>query len=80
MVDPHNSRSGPIIFSKFCTVKGAKKYVKIILMVYPKRFLFGANGFAMGIKMMHPYNSGSTLRIVYKFCMTKEAEWYTKIT
>ena len=48
MVDPQNSRSGPIIFSKFCTMKWAKKYVKIILMVYPKRFLFGANGFCYG--------------------------------
>ena len=29
---------------KFCTMKEANRYMKIILMAFPKKFLFGTNG------------------------------------
>ena len=39
----HNSRSALTIYLKFCTMKGAKKYMKIILVVFQK-FFVEANG------------------------------------
>ena len=58
-----------MIFLKFYTMKGAKSYMKIILMVFPKNFSSG--------QMMHGCNSGSAQRVFLKFL--KEAERYIKI-
>ena len=44
MVHPHNSGSALRIFLKFCTVKGGNRLMKVTLMVFPKKNLFGANG------------------------------------
>ena len=38
----HNSGSTLRIFLKFCTMKGAKRYMKISLMVFPKKISFWA--------------------------------------
>ena len=43
MACPHNFGSTLRIFLKFCTAKGAKRYVKIILTVFLKKFSFGAS-------------------------------------
>ena len=44
MTHPHNSGSTLRIFLKFCTLKGANMQMEIILMIFTKDFLFGANG------------------------------------
>ena len=44
MVHPHNSGSALRIFLKFCTVKGGNRLMKVTLMVFTKKNLFGANG------------------------------------
>ena len=45
----NNFRSAPRIFFfffflKVCTVKGTKRYMQLVLMVFLKKFSFGANG------------------------------------
>lgn len=42
MADPVNFRSAPRIFVKFCTVRGTSGYMKSILMVFLKKFMFRA--------------------------------------
>ena len=32
------------IFLKFCTMKGAKRYMELILIVFAKKISFGTNG------------------------------------
>ena len=44
MVHPHNSGSALRIFLKFCTGKGGNRLMKVTLMVFTKKNLFGANG------------------------------------
>ena len=44
MAHAHNSGSTLRIFSKFCTVKGANRFIEIMLMAFPKKILFQANG------------------------------------
>ena len=44
MVCPHNFGFAQRIFSKFCTMKGTKRYIEIIVMVFQKRLSFGAGG------------------------------------
>ena len=44
MVDPHNSGSvKKISFFQFCIMKGTKKCIKIIIMVFSEKIMFGAN-------------------------------------
>ena len=44
IADPYSSRSALRIFLKFCTVKVSNSYLEIILMAFPKKILFEANG------------------------------------
>ena len=44
MARRHNSGSTLRIFLKFCIMKGAKRYMKIILMVSLKKISFCADG------------------------------------
>ena len=44
MVRPHNFGSIRRIFLKFCTMKGAERYMEHILIVFLKKFSFWANG------------------------------------
>ena len=39
---PNNSGSAGTIFLKFCAIKGAKRYMKILLVVFREKKLFGA--------------------------------------
>ena len=57
---------------KLFTIKGAKTYMKTILMVFPK-LSFVAIGPFLTPRMMQPYNSGSAPRIFFKFSAMKEA-------
>ena len=43
MTHPHNSASAVRIVLQFCTMKGAKRDVEIILMVLPKKNLVQTN-------------------------------------
>ena len=44
MAHLHNFGSAIRNCCKSCTMKGANRYMGIILMAFPKKFLFGANG------------------------------------
>ena len=50
-------------------MKGADRYMEIILMAFPKNFLLGAN--EPFSKMVCPHNSGSAVRNVLQFCLMK---------
>ena len=42
MAHPHNTGSALLIFKKFCRMKGAKRYMKILLVVFwEKKFCWG---------------------------------------
>ena len=81
IVDPHNSGSAGRIFLKFCTMKGANRWVRVILIIFQKIFClgqmdhFGPNG----PKMAHPHNSGLVWRIFKKFCIMKRANRQMKV-
>ena len=55
-------------------MNGANSALEVILMAYPKEFLFGANG-PLGPRMSHilPHKSGSVIRIFLQFYTMKEA-------
>ena len=42
MAHPHNSGSALRIFLKFCRMKGANRYMKILLVVFREQNSFGA--------------------------------------
>ena len=54
-------------------MKGAKRYAEIILMVFPKKNLFGKWAI-LEPKMAHGYNSGSALKNFFKFWVIKGQE------
>ena len=66
----HNSGSTPRIFLKFCTMKGADRYLEIILITFPIKSCLGQMGH-LRCKMVHPHNSGSAVRIVLQCCAMK---------
>ena len=43
MTYPHNYRSALLIFCKFCRMKRAKRYIKIVLMIFSKKLFIWAN-------------------------------------
>ena len=52
--------------------------MEVILMAYPKNFLFGANGSfwfrLQNVSHILSHNSGSAVRIVLQFCTMKGAK------
>ena len=66
MAHLHNSVSALRIFFKFCTMKGANKYMEIILMTFPEKSCL-AQLDHLGLKMAHPHNSGSPQELFYNF-------------
>ena len=55
MVRPHNFGSAVRIFLKFCTMKGTKRYIKLILMVFlKKKFWLGLVGHFGPKIIVHP--------------------------
>ena len=64
---PENDASSELwtavrIFKKFCTMKGAKRYMKIILMSFTIKLFLKENGSFCAQKKTHGGNSGSGLR------------------
>ena len=59
---PHNSGSAGIIFLTFYTIKGANRWMRMILIILQKNFIWG-KWTILGPKMVHPPNSGSAVRI-----------------
>ena len=77
MGHPHNFGSTVRIFCKFCTMKRANKYIKVIILVCIKKN-FQDKWAILCPKMAHPDNSGSTLRVLLRFCRIKGANRYMK--
>ena len=50
-----------------------------MLMIFPGKFLFGANGPLLGLKMARPLNFGFALGIFCKFYAMAGAKRYMKI-
>ena len=67
MVHPHNSGSTVRIYLKFCTIKGANRQMKMILI-----FVWG-KWTILDPKMVHSCNSGSAVTSFFKFCRIKRA-------
>ena len=68
MTRSHNFGSTLKIFLKFCAVKGTKKFMEILLMIFWKKFSFGANWPFWAQKWCTLIdNSGSTVRVFLKF-------------
>ena len=59
----------------------AKRGLKIMLMAFSKKFLFGAYGpfLSRNDAPLYLYNSGTALRIFLKFCTLKVTNNYMKI-
>ena len=64
MAHPYNSGPTVSIALQFCTVKGAKKDMAIILMIFSKKSYLGRFGH-FGPKMVRPYNFGYALKFVF---------------
>ena len=73
MTHPHNSGSTLRIVLKFCTMKGADRYMVIILMAFPKKSCLGQMGH-LKLKMICPHNSRCAVRIVLQCCTMKGAK------
>ena len=81
IVHPHDSGSIQKIVFKFCKIKRAKRYMKIVFFTiiffygfFEKnlaRAILGGTRFILDPKMMHSHNSGSGLRI---FLLTLQNE------
>ena len=67
MICRHNSGLPPRIFLTFCSKKKFKKYIKIILTVFLKKFSFWANGQFRGSNMMRLYNSSNFIHSMVFF-------------
>ena len=63
MAHLHNSGSAVRIFFKFCTMKGANRYMKIILIIFSQKIVIWGKWTILGPKMVH-HKSGSALRIL----------------
>ena len=70
MAHPDNSGSALRFVFKFCTMKGANKYMEII---FKKKTYSGKLGH-FGPKMVRPYNFGSPLRYIFYFAQQKGQE------
>ena len=68
MLHGHNSGYTLMIF-KFSAIRKAKRFIKMILIVFLKKNLIQSNWGILGSKITH--NSGSALSIFLKFCTMK---------
>ena len=75
MAHPDNSGSALRFVFKFCTMKGANKYMEII---FKKKSYSGKLGH-FGPKMVRPHNFGSPLRYFFLFCTIEGPKRYMKI-
>ena len=63
---PKNSGSAGRIFLTFCAMKGANRQMRMMSIIFQKKFVWGKWTF-LGPKMAHPHNSGSAVRIFLNF-------------
>ena len=63
-VYPHNSGSSVGIALQFYTMKGAKRGMEIILLLFLKKILFRQFGY-IGLKLVLPHNFGPALRFFF---------------
>ena len=68
----HNSGSAVIILLEFCTIKGANRQMKLILIFLGKWIILGP-------KIVHTHNSRSAVRICFRFCTMKRANRLMKV-
>ena len=61
---PHNSGSAGRTFLKFCTMKGANRQIKVILIIFQKSFVWG-KWTILGPKIVHPHNSGCAVEFFF---------------
>lgn len=59
---------------KFYIMESAKRYIKILLMVFPKKSLLWSNWIIFGSKIMHPYNSGLAGTIFGKILLSESGQ------
>ena len=59
-------------FFKSCTMKGANRYMKMILIIFQKKIVWGKCAI-LGPKVVYPQISGSLIGIFFKFCTMKSA-------
>ena len=52
-------------FVKFCTMKGAKRHVKFILVIFAKKYLVEGEWVIQSPKMLCPLNSGSAVKDLF---------------
>ena len=67
MAHPQNSGSTLRMFLKFCAMKGANRYMEIILMAFQKKSCLAQMGY-LRPKIARPHNSGSAVRTVLQCC------------
>ena len=63
-VYPYNSGSSVGIALQFYTMKGAKRGMEIILLLFLKKILFRQFGY-IGLKLVLPHNFGPALRFFF---------------
>ena len=66
-------------FLIFCTIKEAKRYMKIISMVFVKKKVLLGKWVILDPKIMRRHNSGSALTMFLKFYLVKRVKRYVKI-
>ena len=66
-------------FLIFCTIKGAKRYMQIISMVFVKKKVLLGKWVNLDPKIMCRHNSGSALTMFLKFYLVKRVKRYVKI-
>ena len=77
---PHNSGSVVIILLEFCTIKGANRQMKLILIIFSKQKKNVLGKWTiLGPKIVHTHNSRSAVRICLRFCTMKRANRSMKV-
>ena len=71
MVHHHESGSAVRIFFKFCTMEGANRVMKMILIMFSKNIFVWGKWTILSPKMAHHHETGSAVRFFLKFCRMK---------
>ena len=79
MVRPHNSKLSLNILIKFCIMKRANTYMKVVLMVFPKNVLFKAIASLCSWMWLILIALDPLKGFIFKSCAIKGAKRYMKI-
>ena len=66
---PHNSGSTRRILFTFCTIKGSKRQMRMIVIIFQNKI--GGKWTILGPKIVHCYNSGSAVKKFLNFAQWK---------